>query len=145
MAIRETIEIGRSPQEVFSYASDPARLTEWQEKLVEAKMETEGPIRVGSRMKQTRRVGGGTRTFTLEVTAHEPPSRFAFKGIDGPVRPRGTITLEPVGGGQRTRYSAELDFEGHGLGVLLTPLVRRDARKQLPHNLQQLKEKLESS
>jgi len=140
----ESIEISRPPEEVFAYDTDPAHLTEWQENLVEAKVETEGPPRVGSRMKQTRRVGGGTRTFTLEVIEYEPPSRGAFKGIDGPVRPRGTITLEPLDDGQRTRYSAELDFEGHGLGILLTPLVRRDARKQLPRNLQRLKEKLEA-
>jgi uncharacterized membrane protein len=145
MAINETIEIARPPQEVFTYATDPDRLTEWQEKLVEAKVETEGPIRVGSRMKQTRRVGGGTRTFTVEVTAHEPPSRFAFRGVDGPVRPRGTITLAPLDDGRRTRYTVELNFEGHGLGILLAPLVRRDASKQLPDSLRRLKQKLEAA
>ena len=54
-------------------------------------------------------------------------------------------TFEPLEGGQRTRYSAQLDFEGHGLGVLLAPLVRRDAGRQLPDSLQRLKQKLEAS
>src|SRR6266498_4710647 len=124
MAITESIEIGRSPQEVTAYLDDLARHPEWQENLVDVKVETEGPTRVGTRIRQTRRVGGGTRTFTLEVTEHDPPNLFAFKGIAGPIRPRGTITLEPIDDGQRTRYVAELDFEGHGLGLLLTPLVR---------------------
>jgi uncharacterized protein YndB with AHSA1/START domain len=145
MPIRESIEIARSPQEVFAFATDPTRLTEWQENLVEAKVQTEGPTRVGSRMTQTRRVGKGTRTFTLEVTAHEPPSRFAFKGIDGPVRPQATITFEPLDGGQRTRVSVEFDIEGRGLGMLLAPLVRRNVRKELPENQQRLKQRLESS
>ena len=145
MAITESIEIGRPPQDVFAYVSDMARHPEWQEKLLAATVEGEGPIRVGTRVKQTRRVGGGTRSFTLEVTEHDPPSRLAFKGIDGPVRPQGRITFEPLEGGQRTRYSAQLDFEGHGLGLLLAPLVRRDARKQLPDSLQRLKQKLEAS
>lgn len=144
MAIHETIDIGRPPHEVAAYLDDLTRHSEWQDNLVDVTVETEGPTRVGTRMKQTRRVGGGTRTFTLEVTEHDMPNRFAFKGIDGPVRPRGKITLEPLDGGQRTRYSAELDFEGHGLGLLLTPLVRRDARRQLPQNLQHLKQKLEA-
>ena len=40
----------------------------------------------------------------------------------------------------------ELDFEGHGIGKLLVPLVvRRQAQKELPINVQNLKEKLESS
>jgi uncharacterized protein YndB with AHSA1/START domain len=145
MAIHESIDIARPPQEVWAYATDPARLKEWQESLVEAKEETEGPTRVGSRMTQTRRVGKGTRTFTLEVVAHEPPSRFAFRGIDGMVRSRGTITFEPLDGGQRTRYSVEFDVEGHGLGVLLTAHARRIVRKELPENLQHLKQKLEPS
>jgi uncharacterized membrane protein len=145
MAINETIEIGRPAQDVFAYVSDMARHPEWQEKLLAATVETEGPMRVGTRVKQTRRVGGGTRTFTLEVTEHDPPNGLAFRGIDGPVRPRGRITLEPLDGGQRTRYSAQLDFEGHGLGLLLGPLVRRDARRQLPDSLQRLKQKLEAS
>ena len=145
MAIRESIEIARPPQDVFAYATDPARLAEWQQSIVDAEVQTDGPTRLGSRITQTRRVGRGTRTFTLEVTAHEPPSRFAFKGIGGLVRSRGTITFEPLDGGQRTRYSVELDVEGHGLGVLLMPHARRIVRKELPENLQHLKQKLESS
>lgn len=144
MALHESIEIGRPPQEVAAYLDDLSRHPEWQESLVGVQVETEGPTRVGSRMRQTRRVGGSTRTFTIEVTEHDPPNTFAFKGVDGPVRPRGRITLEPLDGGQRTRYSVELDFDGRGLGLLLLPLVRRDARKELPRNIQHLKEKLEA-
>jgi uncharacterized membrane protein len=145
MAINETVVIGRPAQEVFAYVSDLARHPEWQDKLLDATVEGEGPIRVGTRVKQTRRVGRGTRTFTLEVTEHDPPNRLAFQGIDGPVRPQGKITFEPLDGGERTRYSAQLDFDGHGLGVLLAPLVRRDARRQLPASLQRLKQRLEAS
>lgn len=145
MAINETVVIGRPAHEVFAYVSDLARHPEWQDKLLEATVEGEGPVRVGTRVKQTRRVGRGTRTFTLEVTEHDPPNRLAFQGIDGPVRPQGTITFEPLDGGERTRYSAQLDFDGHGLGVLLAPLVRRDARTQLPESLQRLKQRLEAS
>jgi len=40
----------------------------------------------------------------------------------------------------------ELDFEGHGIGTLLVPLVvRRQARNELPRNQRNLKERLESS
>jgi uncharacterized membrane protein len=145
MAINETVVIGRPAQEVFAYVSDLARHPEWQDKLLDATVEGEGPIRVGTRVKQTRRVGRGTRTFTLEVTEHDPPNRLAFQGIDGPVRPQGKITFEPLDGGERTRYSAQLDFDGHGLGVLLAPLVRRDASRQLPASLQRLKQRLEAS
>jgi hypothetical protein len=39
----------------------------------------------------------------------------------------------------------ELDFAGHGLGKLLVPLVaRRQAQREMPRNVRNLKERLES-
>ena len=38
----------------------------------------------------------------------------------------------------------ELDLQGHGLGKLIAPLARRDARKQVPQDQARLKERLES-
>jgi hypothetical protein len=38
-----------------------------------------------------------------------------------------------------------LDFESHGIGKLLVPLmVRRMAQKEIPENMQRLKQRLES-
>jgi hypothetical protein len=56
----------------------------------------------------------------------------------------GTVTVEPAGEG-RSRVTIEIDFEGHGIGKLLVPLVRRDARKHIPPDQQRLKQRLESS
>jgi hypothetical protein len=95
---------------------------------------------------QTRRIGRGERTMTAEVTEHSPPRRWAFRGIDGPVRAIGKGIIEPLEDGARSRVTIELDFEGHGIGKLLVPIVvRRQARRELPKNQQNLKERLESS
>ena len=54
-------------------------------------------------------------------------------------------TVEPLDGGARSRVTISLDFEGHGIGKLLVPLVvRRQAQKEMPKNQQNLKERLES-
>jgi hypothetical protein len=40
----------------------------------------------------------------------------------------------------------QLDIEGHGIGKLLVPLVvKRQAQKELPKNVQNLKKRLEST
>jgi uncharacterized protein YndB with AHSA1/START domain len=145
--IVESIEIRRRPEDVFSYITDPSRLGEWQESVVSAHLEG-GPLGVGSRMIQTRRVDrfGYERTMTMEVTEHDPPRRWAFRGIDGPVRAIGKGTVEPLEDGARSRLTIELDFEGHGIGKLLVPLVaRRRARNEVPRNQRRLKERLESA
>jgi uncharacterized protein YndB with AHSA1/START domain len=142
--IRESIEISRSPEDVFAYLDDPSRHGEWQSQIVTADVETAGPTRVGTRVRQTLRVGGREQKMNYEITEHDPPRSFAFRGLDGPVRPVGKGKVEPVGDGTRSRVTIELDFEGHGLGKLLRPVVVSQARKQVPENQRQLKERLES-
>jgi hypothetical protein len=56
------------------------------------------------------------------------------------------VTVEPLGGTARSRVTIALDFEGHGIGKLLVPLVvRRQARDEMPANLKRLKQRLEVS
>jgi uncharacterized protein YndB with AHSA1/START domain len=144
--IVETIEIARPPDEVFAYMTNPSRQPEWQESLVSSRVEGGGTPTVGSRVMQTRRVGGRERTMTMEVTELDPPTSFAFRGIDGPVRATGRGSIQPLEDGRRSRVTIQLDFEGHGIGKLLVPLmVRREATKELPRNQQMLKEHLEGS
>jgi uncharacterized membrane protein len=142
--IRHSIEISRSPEDVFAYLDDLSRHGEWQQRLVSVRVDTEGPTRVGSRATETRRVPGGKQTYSYEITEHDPPRSFAFRGLDGPIRPSGRGTVEPVGDGSRSRVTIELELIGHGLGKLLAPLARSQASKEVPASQQRLKERLES-
>jgi uncharacterized membrane protein len=142
--ISNSVEIDRRPDEVFAYLDQLDRHDEWQSTLVSTKVETEGPTRVGSRAVDRRRVPGGERDIRYEVTEHDPPRKVSFRGTDGPVRPVGTMTVEPLDGGARSRVSIELDLVGHGLGKLVAPLARRQATREVPKDQARLKEKLES-
>ena len=142
--IVDSVEIKRSPDEVFAYLDQLDRHGEWQEAIVEVKVETEGPTRVGSRATDKRKVPGGPRDVTYEVTEHEPPRRVAFRGLNGPVRPVGTVVVEPLGDGSSSRVTLELDLQGHGLGKLIAPFARMDARRTIPKDQQRLKERLEA-
>lgn len=145
-AIKESIEISRRPEDVFAYIDDLSRHGEWQEEIVSARVDTDGPTKVGTRATETRRFGKRDQTMTYEITEHAPPRVLAFRGVDGPVRVVGRGAVEPVGDGTRSRVSIDLDFEGHGLGgKLLLPLVRKQARKQVPKDQQRLKERLEGA
>ena len=143
--IVQSVEISRSPEDVFAYVTDPSRLAEWQESVVSSRLEGAGPRAVGSRVTVTRRVGRGERTMTAELTELNPPGSWAVRGIDGPIRGNVNGTVEPLDDGTRSRVTISLDFEGHGIGKLLVPLVvRRQAQKEMPKNQQNLKERLES-
>jgi uncharacterized membrane protein len=140
--IVESVEIARSPEEVFAYVDELSRHGEWQEQIVSNEVLTEGPTRVGTRVRQTRKVPGRQQTFTYEITEHDPPRKASFRGVDGPIRPAGTVTVEPAGDG-RARVTLRFDLEGHGIGKLLAPLAKLNARKEIPKSHQRLKERLE--
>jgi uncharacterized membrane protein len=144
VAIKESIEISRSPEDVFAYLDDLATHGEWQEQVVSAKVDGGGPTRVGTKSTEVRKVGGREQTMTYEVTEHNPPQVFAFRGVDGPIRANGRATIEPLDDGARSRVTLDLDFQGHGMGKLLLPLVRNQAAKQVPKDQARLKERLES-
>jgi uncharacterized membrane protein len=143
-AITETVEIARRPEEVFAYLDDLSRHGEWQTQIESVEVLTEGPTRVGTRAVDTRRVPGGRQKITYEITEHDPPRRAAFRGLDGPIRPEGSVTVEPLEGGARSRVTLELHLDGHGFGKLIAPLVRLDARRHVPKDQQRFKERLES-
>jgi uncharacterized protein YndB with AHSA1/START domain len=139
-----SVEINRNREDVFAYVTDPARFHEWQEAVVRASRQDAGPVQQGSRISLTRRMGKREQTMTSELTEYSPPESYAFRVVDGPVRAMGKGRFEPLGDA-RTRFTFELDFEGHGLGKLLVPLyVRRQAAKELPESHANLKKQLES-
>jgi len=143
--IVESVEVNRRPEEVFAYLDDLSRHKEWDDQIVETQVETEGPTRVGTRATDTRKTPMGKQKIAYEISEHDPPRRAAFRGVSGPVRPVGAVTVEPVDGGARSRVTIEIELVGHGIGKLLAPLANRDARKHVPENQAKLKERLEST
>jgi carbon monoxide dehydrogenase subunit G len=141
--ITASAEIGRAPEDVFTYVTDPSRFAEWQEGVVDGRTEGSG---VGARCITTRRIGFMKQTTNSEITELSPPHTWSVRGIDGPIRAQVDVRVEPLDGGARSRATIDVDFEGHGLGKLLVPLaVRREAEKKMPRNLRRLKEHLEQA
>lgn len=138
------IEVARPPAEAFAYVTDPTRMPEWQQGCLSG--ELDGPAtQVGSRCTTVRRIGGGKRPVTTEITEYDPPRRWADRGIDGPIRALVGVTVEPLDEGTRSRVTIVLDFAGHGIGKLLVPLVvRRQAAREMPANMSRLKARLEA-
>ena len=41
--IVHSVEIDRRPEDVFAYVTDPSHFTEWQDAVVSARLEDDGP------------------------------------------------------------------------------------------------------
>ena len=143
--ITESIEIDRRPEDVFAYVTDPSHVPEWQESATSVRQQDAGPVVDGTKVVVTRRVGRRDMAMTVQLTELNPPRSWSVRGVDGPVRGMVKGTIDPLRDGAASRVTMVLDFEGHGLGKVLVPLVvRRQASREMPKNLQKLKQLLES-
>jgi uncharacterized protein YndB with AHSA1/START domain len=142
--ITVSAEVDRPAEAAFAYVTDPSRFPEWQAGVVRGHMDG-GGTEVGARCVTVRRIGGAERSSTSELVQLDPPRAWAVRGLDGPIRAAVDVTVEPRGA-DRSSVTIAVDFTGHGIGkVLVSLLVRRQARKEMPANLARLKERIEQS
>ena len=142
-------DIDRPAAEVFAYATDPARFSEWQKGVVDGHMDSPAngaqALAIGAKCVTTRRIGGANRPSTSELVQIDPPKAWAVQGTDGPIRATVNVLVEPLGDSS-SRLTISVDFTGHGIGKILVPLmVRREARKEMPENMAALKQRMEHS
>ena len=136
-----TIDIDRSPAEVFEFLVDIDRMPDWQQGVVAIAMTTVGPVRLGTEFDLTMKKG---RHFTAngKVVAYQPNTLVAFSGDAPPANTYCAFELTPTDGG-RTRVVARYEFELHGLWRLLRPMVAAGAPRETGGELRVMKRLLE--
>jgi Polyketide cyclase / dehydrase and lipid transport len=136
--------VERPAEQVYAYATDPARFHEWQQGLIDGHLDPPGPVQAGAKCVTTRRIGGANRTVTAVLTHVDPPRTWGVAGIEGPIRATVDVTVEPLTD-TSSRVTIAVDFAGHGIGKLLVPLVvTRQAHKEMPANVAALKRRVEA-
>ena len=136
--------VDRPAAGVFAYATDPARFREWQQGVIDGHLDQPGPARVGAKCLTSRRIGGANRAVTSELTHIDAPRAWGLRGIDGPIRATVDVAVEPLTE-TSSRLTIAVGFDGHGIGKLLVPLiVRRQAQKEMPANVEALKRHVEA-
>ena len=110
--------------------------------LLEAQQETEGPMRVGTRVRETRRFLGIRIETVWEVTEYEPITRSSVKGVSGPIPLSGSYLLESLDAS--TRFIVVGELEAHRFFKLAEPLFARMAGRELEASLGHLKDLLEA-
>ena len=140
-----SVEVDRPAEEVFAYATDPARFRQWQKGVVDGHLDLSGATpQVGDWCPMTRRIGRANRVSTSRLDHIDPPRTWGVVGIDGPIRATVEVTVRPLTSTRSLTIS--VDFHGHGVGAVLVPLiVRGQARKEMPGNVAALRQRLEEA
>jgi uncharacterized protein YndB with AHSA1/START domain len=136
-------EIARAPADVFAYVTDPTKLATWQTNTVSAVPEADGPIGLGSRIREVHRAPGGKAMNSLvEVVEFERDRVFAMRIVEGPPI-HGRITFEPTEGGTQFRF--RVHGQPAGALRLLEPLLVRTLRRNFTAYCAGLKRVLEGA
>jgi Polyketide cyclase / dehydrase and lipid transport len=66
--VRQSVEIARSPEDVFAYVTDPTKLSTWQD-AQEVSQLTPGPVGPGTRFREVHKVLGIRRVEVTESSS----------------------------------------------------------------------------
>ena len=127
-----TIEIVRTPEDVFDYLTDVSNLPAWQSGVTSATMRD-------GRIVESRSLLGREFRTTLEVVDQEPPRLFTLRALDSPFPFTVRHELELRDGVTHLRVVAEGDVPG-----IAATLMARRAEKQFRKDFERLKRILES-
>jgi uncharacterized protein YndB with AHSA1/START domain len=132
----QSIEIARSPEDVFAFLTDPSKLASWQD-VEEVTQLTPGPLGAGSRLREVHKVLGRRRVEITEFVVYEPGQRFEIHMVDGPPLD-GRWDFEPSPAGTRLIFTPIPRLTGprkrlEPLMILATLTVFRRFHRRLKH------------
>ena len=131
------IFIKRPPDAVFACVADVRTHPTWQSGLEGTEGEALDARRVGARGAEVRRMLGRPIRFPYEIVVYEPPRRWGFRALGGPIRPEVALQFTSENGG--TRVQSTMTIPG-----VLGWLAGRALLSQQRQNYIRLKQLLES-
>ncbi|MDX6487053.1 MAG: hypothetical protein QOF43_2206 [Gaiellaceae bacterium] len=134
-----TVEIARTPEEVFAYLTDVSNLPHWQSGVHSASLE--GELGAGAHINESRHMLGRELHTSLAIEEYEPPRLFTLRALDSPVPFTVRHELEPSGTGTKLSVVGEGDagmLPGFAAGIMA-----RRAEKQFRKDFERLKRLLE--
>jgi uncharacterized membrane protein len=140
--VETSLMIERPVEEVFAYMNDPKNDALWQDGVLESEAISEGPLGVGSELREVRNFLGRRLESTSEITEFELNRKVSWKATSGPIPLEASITFESVEGGTKVSVVGEADVGG--IFKLAEPMVARSAQKQFDGDFAKLKEILEA-
>lgn len=99
--------IAAEPSRVFDALSEFRHAPERVPSIMKVEMLTDGPVGVGTRFRETRRVFGKEATEEMEVTAFEAGRLYVLEAVSCGCRYRTEVSCAAVDGGALVRMATE--------------------------------------
>ena len=135
--IENSVQIDRSPEEVFDYLVDLRNELEWNPDVQSMAKITDAPIGVGTRFLAKWKQ---SKLIEVECIQFERPSRWTYSN-GGPLTVVFDITLTPQG--NATLLASRFDVRPRGLMQLFFPIILRQLKRAEKQNMAHIKNALE--
>lgn len=133
--------ISRPAKEVFDFITSSDNASKVVRSVTSMVKLTEGPVRVGTRYRETRMMNDKEQHAELEVIAYEPNQKYAMKNVTEGIETVYRYTFHPEADG--TRLDLLCEVRAGGLKKLMLPMVVSILKKEDGDHLQRLKKALE--
>jgi Polyketide cyclase / dehydrase and lipid transport len=138
MKVVESVVIGRAPEDVWAVISDLDSHKVWRPALREFKQVSDGPLEVGSQIREVLTWRGREIVIDDVVTGFEPPLRFAIRGGWSAADFELELSLDPVDGGTQVTMDWPL-FPKSMLMRVAAPFMGGAMRRATKDELEHLK------
>jgi len=135
--INGEIVVEKPIEAVFAFVSDPTNTPRYQPDIVSTRVETPGPVRLGTRFKETMKMGPWKLDSSCEVVEFERPGGVTFEATGQTLRYRCRFMFEPVPNGTRIRIAGTARLQGWRR--LMEPMMRAGMRKAVPQQLARMR------
>ena len=133
--------IARSPKEVFEFITASENAPKISQSVKSMVKLTDGPLRVGTRFRETRLMGGKEQQAELEIVEFEPTQRYSTQNLTEGIETVYRYNLQPERAG--TRIDLVCEVKAKGIKKLMLPLVASILKKEDGDHLQRVKKVLE--
>ncbi|MBZ0318803.1 MAG: SRPBCC family protein [Anaerolineae bacterium] len=137
--IENSVQINRSPEDVFDYLVDLRNELEWNPDVESMEKLTNGPIGLGTKFLAKWKQ---SQLIEVECIRFERPLRWAYSN-GGPLSVVFEVTLTPQG--NRSLLSSRFDVRPHGLLRLFFPILLRELKRAEKQNMTHIKNILEKA
>jgi len=133
--------VARPPKDVFDFITASENAPKTVNSVTSMVKLTEGPVRVGTRYRETRLMNGKEQQAELEIVEFEPTQKYAMQNVTEGIETVYRYNIQPERDG--TRIDLFCEVKAKGIKKLMLPLVASILKKEDGDHLQRVKKVLE--
>jgi hypothetical protein len=133
--------VARPPRDVFDFITASENASKIVQSVTSLVKLTDGPVRVGTRYRETRLMNGKEQQAELEIVEFEPTQKYAMQNVTEGIETVYQYNLQPERDG--TRIDLVCELKAKGIKKLMLPLVATILKKEDGDHLQRVKKILE--